>query len=183
MPLSGESSPNVRITVLPSTPSRSLLPPARRGRRGCRAESGRSCRPGCRGRRASRSAPCSLITTSRSDELASSSMTRALRRIRLGEDGVQRRDDRHAQLAQQREHVAAGLAAEDAVLVLHATRTSTLLTLRKSAARRYDVEVALGDLEAHARRIRVPLAGVVHRQHEAVDARELRRRAPRSDGW
>ena len=46
----------------------------------------------------------------------------ALHGIGLAEDGVQRRHDRHAQLAQERENVAAGLAAEDAVLVLHATR-------------------------------------------------------------
>ena len=45
-----------------------------------------------------------------------------LMRIRRGEDRVQRRHDRHAQLAEQRQDVAARLAAEDPVLVLDATR-------------------------------------------------------------
>ena len=46
------------------------------------------------------------------------SITRALRRRRLGEHGVQRRDDRHGQARQQRHDVAAGLAAENAEFVL-----------------------------------------------------------------
>ena len=49
-------------------------------------------------------------------------MHRALQRVRLGEDRVERRDDGHAQLAQEREHVPAGLASEDAVLVLDGER-------------------------------------------------------------
>ena len=89
-------------------------------------------------------------------ERVSSSITRALQRIRLGEDRVQRRDDRHAQLAEQREHVAAGLAAEDAVLVLHAHDVDgvDVQEVRGAPVRR---EVALGDLEANARGIGVAL--------------------------
>ena len=95
-----------------------------------------------RARRAPRAAdraPCALMTTRRSESCASSSMTtRCCAGFGAREDRVQRRHDRHPQLAQQREHVAARLAAEDAVLVLHARATSTVFTFRKSAARRYD---------------------------------------------
>ena len=42
----------------------------------------------------------------------------ALRRIRFGQDRVQRRDDRHAQVPQQLEQMRARLAAEDPVFVL-----------------------------------------------------------------
>ena len=98
----------------------------------------------------------------------------ALQGIGLAEDGVQRRHDRHAQLAQQREDVAARLAAEDAVLVLHAHDVDgvDVQEVRRAPVRR---DVALGDLEANPRRVRVTLAGVVHREHEAVDRGELGR--------
>ena len=97
---------------------------------------------------------------------------RALRRVGLGEDGVQRRHDRHAQLAQQREDVAAGLAAEDPVLVLHAQDVDgvDVQEVRRAPVRG---EVALGDLEADPRRVGVAPAGVVHGQHEAVELGEL----------
>ena len=44
--------------------------------------------------------------------------TLALRRRRLRQHGVQRGDDRHGQPREQRQDVAAGLAAEDAEFVL-----------------------------------------------------------------
>ena len=43
---------------------------------------------------------------------------RALSRRRLGQHGVQRRDDRHGQARQQRQDMGAGFAAENAELVL-----------------------------------------------------------------
>ena len=42
----------------------------------------------------------------------------ALRRGRLGQNGVKRRDDRHGQAREQRHDVAAGFAAEDAEFML-----------------------------------------------------------------
>ena len=99
------------------------------------------------------------MTTSRSESAVSSSITRALMRIRLGQDRVQRRHDRHAQLAQQREHDGCRPCRRRCRTRAARETTSTALTFRKSAARRYDADVALGDLEADARRIGVPLAG------------------------
>ena len=96
---------------------------------------------------------------------------RALRRIRRREDGVQRRHDRHAQLAQQREDVGAGLAAEDSVLVLHGQHVD-VIDVQEVGGAPIRAEVALGDLEPDARRIAVPSAGIVHRQHERVDVRQ-----------
>ncbi len=87
---------------------------------------------------------------------------------------MQRRHDRHAELAEQGEDVAPGLAAEDAVLVLHAHHVDRVdvQEIRGTPVRR---DVAFGDLEAHPRRIRVTLAGVVHREHEAIERGELGR--------
>ena len=79
----------------------------------------RSCRAATPWTRGAASAPASLITTRRSESAMSSSITRRCCGFGVGQDRVQRRHDRHAQLAQQRQQVTAGLAAEDAVLVLH----------------------------------------------------------------
>ena len=92
----------------------------------------------------------------------------ALVRVGLGEDRVKSRHDRHAKLAKQREDVAAGLAAEDSVLVLQAQDVDGIdvQEVRRTTVRR---EVALADLEADPVRVGVTLAGVVHREHEAVE--------------
>jgi hypothetical protein len=88
--------------------------------------------------------------------------------VRFSEDGVQRGHDRHAQLAQEHEDMAAGLAAEDSVLVLHAQDVDGIdvQEVRGTAVRR---DVALADLEANPGRVCVTLARVVHRQREAVE--------------
>ncbi len=91
---------------------------------------------------------------------------------RLAEDRVQRRHDRHAELAKQRQHVAPRLAPEDPVFVLHAHDVDPVdvQEVGGTAVRR---DVVLGDLETDARRVRVPPAGVVHREHEAIQGGEL----------
>src|SRR2546423_1018134 len=72
----------------------------------------------------------------------------------------------------EREHVAAGLAAEDAVLVLHAHDIDRIhVQIIRGAAVRGDV--VLGDLEANSRRIGMSMTAVVHCQHEAIEHWEL----------
>ena len=79
----------------------------------------------------------------------------ALHGIGLREDRVERRDDRHAEIAQELEHVAAGLRSEDAVLVLDGDDVDGADVEEVSGAP-VRGDVALGDLEAYARRVRMP---------------------------
>ena len=168
IPLSGDSRPNVRITDLPSTPSRSLLLPMN-------GTLGIPC-----GIRSILASATPWISRSKLgavrahdddalrelDELVHRD---ALQRIRLGENRMQRRHDRHSELAKKREHVAARLAAEDSVLVLHADDVDRVdvQKIRRAPVRG---EIAVGDLEAHTLGVLVMPAGVVHRDDEAVDA-------------
>jgi hypothetical protein len=94
----------------------------------------------------------------------------ALRQAGLAQDRVQRRHDRHAQLAQEGDQVAAGLAAEDAELVLHRDDVDAVdvQVVGGPPVRR---RIGLADLEADARGVAVALARVVHRDDEAVDRR------------
>ncbi len=98
----------------------------------------------------------------------------ALRRVRLAEDRVQRRHDRHAQLAQHGEHVASRGAAEDPVLVLDAEYVDAV-DVEEIRGPTVRSDVGFGDLEPDARRIDVRPAGVVHRQHEAIERGQLGR--------
>ena len=63
--------------------------------------------------------------------------------------------------------MGARLATEDSV-VLHGQHVDVIdvQEICRSAVR---AEVALGNLEPDARRIGVPSAGIVHREHERVD--------------
>ena len=92
----------------------------------------------------------------------------ALQDTRLAEDGVQRRHNRHAQLAKQCEDVAARLASEDSIFVLHAHDIDAIdvQEICRTAVR---CDIAFGDLEPDARRVRVTSASIVHREHEAVE--------------
>jgi hypothetical protein len=90
----------------------------------------------------------------------------ALIRIGLAQHGVQGGDDRHAQLAQQRQNVAARRAAEDAVFMLQANEVHVVAVEEISGAS-IGGGVALRDFEADARRIVVARFGVVDRQREA----------------
>jgi hypothetical protein len=76
--------------------------------------------------------------------------------IGLGEDRVQRGDDRHPQLAQQRKTWTPALPPKMPYsCCTHST--STPLTFREVRRAPVRCEVAFGDLEANARRIRVLL--------------------------
>ena len=107
---------------------------------------------------------------------------RALHRVGLREDGVERRDDRHAQLAQELEDVAAGLAAEDAVLVLHGHDVDRV-DVEEVGGAPVGGDVALGDLEADPRRIRVLLRRRRSSRARSSRAPASRARWRRSDRW
>jgi hypothetical protein len=100
---------------------------------------------------------------------------------RFAEDGVERGHHRHAQVAQQRQHVAARLAAEDAVFVLEAEDVDPA-HVQEVARAAISGEIALRDFEAHALAVSVAFAGVVHRQHRAIEIGELGRNCGRQVG-
>ena len=87
---------------------------------------------------------------------------------------MQRRDDRHPQVAQQREDVAARRAAVNAVLVLEADDVG-VAEVEKVGRAAIRVEVLLCELETHLRRVLVALGHVVDRDDAAVDRRILSR--------
>src|SRR3954451_9174452 len=66
-------------------------------------------------------------------------------------------------------------AAKDAVLMLYANHVDSV-DVQEVCGAAVGSDVALGDLEAHARRIRVTLARIVHREDEAIDLREPARK-------
>ena len=78
----------------------------------------------------------------------------ALADVRRFEDRVERGDDRHPQLAEQRQDVAACLPAEDPVLVLERQDVDSAHVQEVGGATVGD-QVRLGDLEADTRGIRV----------------------------
>ena len=80
--------------------------------------------------------------------------------------------NRHPQIPQQANDVAAGRAAEDAVLVLE---TDDVGVGEVQVVRRAQVTVKLLllDLEPDFPRVVVPLGEIVHRHHEAVRTRKL----------
>ena len=94
--------------------------------------------------------------------------------VRLAQDGVQGRDDRHPQVAQQAEDVAAGRAAVDAVLVLEADDVG-VGEVQEVGRPEVAVQVLLVDLEPDLRRVVVPLGAVVDRHDEALGVRETGR--------
>jgi hypothetical protein len=79
-------------------------------------------------------------------------------------------DDRHPQLAQEREHVVARFAAEDPELVLHACDVDHV-DVQEVGRPLVRSQLGLRDLEPHARRVRQMAPGRVHRDHEAIDGR------------
>ena len=81
---------------------------------------------------------------------------RALVGIRLRQNGVQGRDNRHAQFAQQSQDVAAGPAAENAVLMLQADEID-IVDIQKVGGTAIRFNVLLREFEANAiRDIRNP---------------------------
>jgi len=83
---------------------------------------------------------------------------------------VERRDDGHAQLCQQGQDVAARSAAEDAVFVLQRNHVDAV-DVQKVGRPTIGVEVLLGQLEAHARRVGVPLLDVINGQGQTLHIR------------
>ena len=86
---------------------------------------------------------------------------------RIGEHRVQRGDDRHPQVAQQPDDVAAGRAAEDAVFVLEADDIG-VGEIEEIGRPQVGVDLLLLDFEPHLRRVVVSRRDVVDRHHEAI---------------
>ena len=114
------------------------------------------------------------MTTTRADRSASCVSTRRWSAFGLAQDGVQGRDDRHPQVAQQAEDVAAGRAAVDAVLVLEADDVG-VREVQEVGRPEVAVQVLLVDLEPDLRRVVVPLGAVVDRHDEALGVRDTGR--------
>ena len=91
--------------------------------------------------------------------------------VRLAQDGVEGRDDRHPQVPQQAEDVAAGRAAVDAVLVLEADDVG-VREVQEVGRPEVALQVLLVDLEPDLRRVVVPFGAVVDRHDEALGVRE-----------
>ena len=87
-------------------------------------------------------------------------------RIGFAQDRVQRRDDRHAQIAQQRQDVAAGPAAKNAVFELQADQVDAV-DIQKIGGAAIRLEVFFRQFEAHPRRIGVAAFDVVDRHGDA----------------
>ena len=96
------------------------------------------------------------MTTTRADRSASCVEHPPLVGVGLAQDGVQGRDDRHPQVPQQAEDVAAGRAAVDPVLVLEADDVG-VGEVQEVGRPEVAVEVLLVDLEPDLRRVVVPL--------------------------
>jgi hypothetical protein len=85
---------------------------------------------------------------------------------------VQRGDDGHAQLAQQRQDVRARTPAEDAVLVLQAHEIN-IIDVEKVRGPHVRIDVPLGQLEAHAGGVGVAVFVVIDREGQARRARKF----------
>ena len=87
-------------------------------------------------------------------------------RVGLAQNSVQRRYDGHAQIAQQRQDVAARPSAEDAVFVLQAYEVH-VIDIQKVRRPAIGSKILFGQLEAHASRIGIAAFDVVDRHCDA----------------
>src|SRR5262249_14453413 len=94
--------------------------------------------------------------------------------VRLAQDGVEGRDDRHPQVAQQAEDVAAGHPAVDPVLVLEADDVG-VREVQEVGGAAVAFQVLLFGLEPGLRRVVVPFGAVVDGDDEALGVREAAR--------
>jgi len=95
-------------------------------------------------------------------------------RVGIAQDRMQGGHDRHVQLVQQREQVAARHAAEDAELVLHAENID-IRDVQEIGRAQIGRQLPFLYLEAHLRGIVVPPLDVIDRHDQALQGRELRR--------
>ena len=100
-------------------------------------------------------------------ELADLTEHTALLGAGILEDGVQGGDDRHAQVAQQTDDMAAGRTAEDAVLVLEADDIG-IGEIEEIGRSQVGVELLLLDFEADFGRVVVTLRNVVDGHDETI---------------
>jgi hypothetical protein len=91
--------------------------------------------------------------------------------IRLAQHRVQRGHDRHPQLTQQGEDVAARGPAEDAKLVLH-TKGIHPGDVEEIGGAQIRRQILLGDLETDLRRVIVAVLEVVHRHDRTLNGRK-----------
>ena len=101
----------------------------------------------------------------------------ALRRGRLGQDGVQRRDDRHGQPRQQRHDVAARFATEDAEFMLE-TDDFELARIQEIGRPHVVLDFVIVDLKAHDGRIVVGMTVIGHRHDRCFHLRRMMQRPP-----
>ena len=91
--------------------------------------------------------------------------------VRLAQDRVESRDDRHPEVTHQAEHVAAGRAAVDAVLVLEGDDVG-VREVQEVGRPEVAVQVRFGDLEPDLRRVVVPFEAIVDRHDGALGLRK-----------
>ena len=91
--------------------------------------------------------------------------------VRLAQDRVEGRDDRHPEVAHQAEDVAARRAAVDAVLVLERDDVG-VREVQEVGRPEVAVQILLGDLEPDLRRVVVSFGAIVDRHDGALGLRE-----------
>jgi hypothetical protein len=87
---------------------------------------------------------------------------------------VQRGDDGHLQLAQQRQHMTARRPAENPELMLHANHVH-VRDVQEIRRAQVGWQVLLRNLEAHFRRVIVAARKVIDRDDQALHRRKFRR--------
>ena len=97
-----------------------------------------------------------------------------LRGRRLGQHRVERRMHRRPQAPEQRQHVAACLAAKDAVLMLQGDDVH-VGKIQKIGRPLVGRDVLIGALEPYLLRIGMGPAGIVHRDDEGLGAGQMLR--------
>jgi len=85
---------------------------------------------------------------------------------------MQRGDDRHSQLTQQRQHMAARRSAKNAELVFHAhhVHVRDVQEIRRAEVGR---QFLLGNFETDLRRVIIALRAIINRHDKALHLREL----------
>ena len=93
----------------------------------------------------------------------------ALIGIGIAQDRVQRRDDRHAQFAQECQDITARLSSEDAVFMLQRHHVH-VVDVQEIGGAAIGFNILLGQFEADPRRVLVACFGIIDRQRDAGGA-------------